>query len=268
MADRQWNAVDASLYDQRWTRGARRVFAHLIAICPNQYGIFDFPLGRLCDHWEDVYTPDQMDGFVREWVNAGAVRLYRNDTLIWIVKKFKREQGSIKAPNHLTGLRTFISRYPELESDFYDIYMTFRLNPDEIQMPLSESDTDSEPEKKKKNESINPRLSPAVDWPAKLAELEAKLPDQCALSWESLKEARANENPSGKVSTSVLAKLLEQILAGADDLTPDALNYGMSKGIPNPRYVIKTAGGYKQPHERANGIFDPTDDGWDGKYAT
>lgn len=78
-----------------------------------------------------------------------------------------------------------------------------------------------------------------ADWAAKLAELEGNLPQSHSipLLWEALKDARRAENKTGKVSDSVFASLLTEILAL--ELSPEQLAHGMARGVPNKTYIAK-----------------------------
>lgn len=84
-----------------------------------------------------------------------------------------------------------------------------------------------------------PPVAAPVNWAAKLAELEGNLPQSHSipLLWEALKDARRGENKTGKVSDSVFASLLTEIIAL--ELSPEQLAHGMARGVPNKTYIAK-----------------------------
>lgn len=145
MADRTWNGIDTDVLDGPYSKAARRIWLHLCTVCPNWYGVFDLPLGRLIDHWEDVYTPDRIQQALDELQAAGKLKLYRNRNVVWLCSKFKREVSNLRTPRHWTGLHNhFDLRYPEVKDDFYARYADFI--PDRIPDRIGDSIPDRIPD--------------------------------------------------------------------------------------------------------------------------
>ena len=149
MADRTWNAVDIDAYDGPYSRCARRMLVHLLILQPNQYGIFDLPIGRLMDHWDDVYTAEQIWAALDELQQAGVIQLFREKRCVWIVKKFKREAHNCRAPRQIQGLENFLTRYNEVRDMFRTRYKHV-LNGTLPTDPDSDSDTEKKKTKKRK----------------------------------------------------------------------------------------------------------------------
>jgi hypothetical protein len=164
MADRTYNAIDAKLYDEDWSKGARIVAGVLIARCPNQYGVFDFPMGFLKDFFQGIFTPGELMAFAQEWEASGFAKFYRSRSVIWIVKKWKRTGKP--SDKHWQGLEAHLIGFPEVRDDFlslYEHYWNGVVSPSEPHRnplpspshppvnPDSESDSDSDSEKKTTN---------------------------------------------------------------------------------------------------------------------
>lgn len=149
MSDRTWNQIDAKLYEEDWSRGARIVAGILLARCPDQYGVFDFPLGYIKDFFQGIFTPMELTGFFQEWEAAKFVRFYRDGKVIWIRAKWKR--AGKPSDNHWKGLYTHLEGFPEVREDFLSYYQP---PPNPLPTPSEppvnpESESESDTEKKK-----------------------------------------------------------------------------------------------------------------------
>jgi len=125
MADRTWNAVDVDILRQPWSKCARRIGWQIMTEQPNQYGIFDTPLGALVDHWSDIYSEAQITDAINELVGVGVFRVYREGRLLWVVKKWKREQQNCNTWKQTLGLHRHLDKFPEVRDDFLAEYPTF-----------------------------------------------------------------------------------------------------------------------------------------------
>jgi hypothetical protein len=124
MSDRTWNPIDARLYEEDWTQEAILIAACLIARCPNQYGIFEFPWGFLTRFFRGLYTRAQIETVISELAagNDPFIKLYCDKKWVWIRKKWKREQKNPSWKNE-KGALTFLKDYPmELARDFQALY--------------------------------------------------------------------------------------------------------------------------------------------------
>lgn len=149
MADRTYNMVESRLYEEDWSQGARLIAGVLLARCPNQYGIYDTPRWFLCQLFDGIFTREQIEGFLDELKNDGFIRFYKDRKIIWIVKKWKREQKN-PSKNNFKGASTFLENYcDELVNDFKGVYrglvgamegLDKKGNP----LPSTDSDTDSD----------------------------------------------------------------------------------------------------------------------------
>ena len=151
MSDRTWNQIDAKLYEEDWSRGARIVAGVLLARCPNQYGVFDFPKGYLRDLFEGLYSGLEIDAFMQEWEEAGFVKFYRKRTVIWIRSKWKR--SGLPSDNHWKGLKAHLMDFPEVQEDFLSYYEPHWKG---IQSP-------SEPPRSKPKPPVNPESESESD---------------------------------------------------------------------------------------------------------
>jgi len=177
MSDRTWNQIDAKLYEEDWSRGARIVAGVLLARCPNQYGVFDFPKGYLRDLFEGLYSGLEIDAFMQEWEEAGFVKFYRKRTVIWIRSKWKR--SGLPSDNHWKGLKAHLMDFPEVQEDFLSYYEPHwkgiqspseppRSKPKPPVNPESESESESEKSKKTSKKELScadfqPELALLVD---------------------------------------------------------------------------------------------------------
>ena len=121
----------------------------VLARCPDQYGVFDFPLGYIKDFFQGIFTPMELTGFFQEWEAADFARFYRDGKVIWIRAKWKR--SGLPSANHWKGLLAHLEGFPEVREGFLSYYQPHwrgieggsepPVNPD------SESDSESESEK-------------------------------------------------------------------------------------------------------------------------
>ena len=150
MSDRTWNPIDARLYEEDWSQGAIIVAACLIARCPNQYGVFDTPIGFIKMFFKGAYTTLEIDGFMCEWEQSGFIKFYDDRRVCWICKKWKRDKYNGISTNQVGAVRYLAEHYPDVVQDFVTMYgLSTNLVPTKTpKPPTSDSDTESEPEKK------------------------------------------------------------------------------------------------------------------------
>ena len=120
MRERPWNAVDESVWDEPWSKCARRILVHLLTLCPNQLGIFDpRPIGRVEDHWSDIYDAETVAQALAFLVEKGKIVLFRD--CLWIVKKFKRTHtATVKNREACEAILSWLDRYPEIKERFLE----------------------------------------------------------------------------------------------------------------------------------------------------
>jgi hypothetical protein len=154
MADRTWNSVDSRLYEERWTQAAKLIAGVLLARCPNQYGIFDMPWWFLETVFTGIYDFDQIQAAAKEWEDAEFVKFYNDRKLVWIKKKWKREQTNPSELNIKGALRFLRGQPKDLADDFCALYeiaipLITPLQGDTKGIPSTDSDSDSDSEKRK-----------------------------------------------------------------------------------------------------------------------
>ena len=184
MSDRTWNPIDSKLYEEDWSEGAVLIAACILTRCPDQYGVHDMPWGFLNKFFKPFFTRSEINGLVVELESGESpfLRLYRDRSVVWIVKKWKR--SGKPAPKHWQGVRNHLMGFPEVTKDFLSYYepywkeMEFPLEGDAKGMPRgmvppvnpdTDSDTDSE---KELTNLVGTIVPPAVisDIPEKSAE--------------------------------------------------------------------------------------------------
>ena len=288
MADRTWNRVQARLYDEwQLSKHARVILAHIIALSPNQYGVFDpSPYGRIREWWTGLITVEQFDSAWEELATAGKIKEFRDRDCLWLVKKFKHEQHEDLSSKQRQGVRNFIANYPEIEADFLSLYpMPFdtplKPHTEGIATPsegvrkgydTSDPDPDPDPENKSvsdSGESEPPLLAPlektkpkrqrrikAADLPA-VEDLEQQLPAECLEPWKLFQLTVANSRDSKSVAPTVLAGMLHNFLRRTSTCTPAARAYGLLEAVkhnkPGEGYAATCAGGYQPGEFRGNG---------------
>jgi hypothetical protein len=131
MADRTYNSLDTDIYAKPWPKCARRIWAHICIIQPNQYGIFDSQLGVVYDFWDDVYDAVEIDEAVSFLVKLGVLKTYSNDAVWWVVKKWKRESSYCNTARQYKGLENHLNKFPEVKRDFLKQY------PNAVSKPLT-----------------------------------------------------------------------------------------------------------------------------------
>ena len=152
MSDRTWNAVDARLYEEMWSSDARLIMGVLIARCPNPYGVYDIPYLIL----STLFSDDRVHHGLQELasVEDAPIKLYRNNRVVWIIKKWKRA-GEPNLNQQKGAYNTIYNGMREVWSDFYKFYREVLrgLNGGLMGVPSeseSESDTESKKNKTKK----------------------------------------------------------------------------------------------------------------------
>ena len=150
MADRTWNAVDARLYEEMWSREAKLVFGVIIARSPNPYGVYDVPYFIL----HSMFTEDEINKALDELSSdaVGAIKLYRERQVVWIIKKWRREG----TPNEKQqkGARNHIERgFIEVWKDYKKYYKGYLRGINGVSKGFpsdSDSDSDADTENLKK----------------------------------------------------------------------------------------------------------------------
>jgi len=174
MADRTYNMVDSRLYEEDWSVGARLVAGILLARCPNQYGIYDLPIWFLVNLLPELYDREQILGFVAELESENFIKSYNGGKLIWIVKKWKREQKN-PSDNNVKGALRFLEGCNEgLANDFKGVYRglagacnppTKKGNPLISTDSDTDSDSDTDTKKKEKDKRAVDKSTPAKPKP-------------------------------------------------------------------------------------------------------
>ena len=285
MADRTYNEIDIDVFNKPWSRVARRIWAHILLLQPNPYGIFDSQLGVIYDFWNDIYEPHEVDSAIRELVDLGALKTYRNGNVWWVVKKFKRGLRYHQSIRHRSGVEKHLKRYPDVEQDFrqaYKEYFMFMESPHsadpEIRardtkgivgalnpLPNTDSDTDTE-----RTNTTQPAVAGEADAPpvvvpvkkAKKVKPVEALPDLGVLEdrvdaeaydgYIQWRDACCRSNKSGEMADTKIARLLADVLkaVGKDEISGEALGYGFQQAAgaeaPNANYVLKAARGYRR----------------------
>ena len=220
MSDRTWNAVDARLYEECWSSEAKIIAGVLLARCPNQYGVFEFPYWFMQILFKDMLPSNNLEGVFSEWIEAGFAKFYRGKKVIWVRAKWKR--AGKPSEMHVKGMLNHLENYPEVREDFLSYYKPLfnrigtLVNGDSMgtQRGLephsnTDSDTDSEPEKKEKT---LPDKSGGNSKPKK------KAPDQPTAKsrqitdcYQKLYMEKFNKKPAwGKVEGKRIRELLER----------------------------------------------------------
>ena len=159
MADRTWNAVDARLYEERWSRNAKLIMGVIIARCPNPYGVYDVPYVIL----ETLFAPEDIDAALDELtkLKRPPIKLYREGEVVWIIRKWGRE-GKPNEKQQKGAFNTIEGSYNEVWKDFREVYKGYLRSIDGVSDPLpSESESESEPDtevSKKKHKTVKSDL--------------------------------------------------------------------------------------------------------------
>lgn len=148
MADRTWNAVDISIWDEDWSELAIGIAIQIITNCPNQYGIYDLPLGSIKRYWRMLgQDAPAIKAAIEELMAADFIRIFGNGK-VWIVKKFKRELHHLVNPKYRSGVASFIENYPEIKPDFEALYVSYysgtSIKPVSNLLDISDSESDTE----------------------------------------------------------------------------------------------------------------------------
>ena len=154
MSDRTWNQIDAKLYEEDWSQGAIIVASCLLSRCPNQYGVYDMPWGFLRMFFKGLYTRNEIEGFALEWESSGFVKFYRDRSVVWIRKKWKRSKYHNVRNNQVGAIKYLVEHYPDVVGDFTELYgLSMDLVPTKWEqkgskVPTSDSESDSESDSK------------------------------------------------------------------------------------------------------------------------
>lgn len=251
MADRTWNQVDARIYsDMDCSEEAVIIWAYLLAVCPNQYGVYDLPLPAMRRFFGRIISPEKINECLDELISYGCMSLFENRKVVWIKKKFKRERKASATRDQRKGALAFIGEhYPEVLNDFASLYPVIgesRGSDTPVIPQTTDSDSEADTESKKKNTSRRK----AVALPA-LPEVEQKIHPHWRPEWETWKSIFIGQNKSGQMKETRIVRTLQHILdrEKADGLTPEAMHYGFSQAIrqeaTSENYVIKVAKGWK-----------------------
>ncbi|MFA5401865.1 MAG: hypothetical protein WC359_15540 [Dehalococcoidia bacterium] len=230
MADFTWSGVDARLYGEwKLSKPARVLLAHAIALCPNQYGIYDpSPYGPVIEWWDGILERDTIESAWQELTQRKIVIEFRNGECLWLVKKFKRYLNTIKTEKHRQGVVAFLLNYPEIKADFFDLYgiqITQRgiqiasgSNLDRIQTVYSEPEPEPEP-KTNRRAPLGAPSSPPPSAPSshgvdeQLADLESTLQPLSLAAWSRLKDAMHDARVRKRCATSHILAVLNEMLA-------------------------------------------------------
>lgn len=120
MSDRTWNQIDARIYEEGWSQEAVLIAVCLLVRCPNQYGIFDKPIGFLTMFFRGLYTIAQIESVLTELEGANFLKLYRDGNVIWIRSKWKR--AGRPSALHWKGAQNHLESYNEVRKDFLSYY--------------------------------------------------------------------------------------------------------------------------------------------------
>lgn len=124
MSSYSWGQVDRGLYSNwKYSKPARAIMAHILALCPNQYGIYDpNPMGEIIDWWSGIFPREQVLEAFKELESGGVISSFRDQEILWVRKRFKRYIKAIKTEKHLQGVINALKDYPELDQEFRDLY--------------------------------------------------------------------------------------------------------------------------------------------------
>jgi len=164
MADRLYNYIYKKILDEPWEELTIIVAQQLLILCPNTEGIFDLPLGavrRLLRPVGVMFGAKRdevdlaIDQSVQELVDHGMIKLYRENTVIWIKRKWSKDRYSNNENNQIGALRVIRKTYPEVLSDFclmYELSKDLGVTKFELSTHTrghTEPEPDSDPESKK-----------------------------------------------------------------------------------------------------------------------
>jgi len=255
MSDRTWNGIDGRIWDEDWPLSAMVAMAFIVSRCPNQLGIYKLPLGAMKRVMAEKWTADEVVEAVAFLASDGCIKLYRQDTVVWLVNKFERERGLVPAnERHVKYVKSELSRYHEVRDAFLSRYHDYKIgieslsDSDSETMPTTDPDPDPDPEKNNITRKRTVKYVTSTLSDLDLHQLESKC--KWLPSWEDWKQARITASDAGKVTETGLASDLRKLLARQDayGLDNKAMAHGIElaiqRGALNTNYVIKVATGY------------------------
>jgi len=247
VSDRTWGRLFGELWFEDWDTCPAVILAMLISLCPNAFGIYKLPYGfikkRLADTWDCDAIMEAID-FLQE---DGTIKLYRNNTVVWIPKKCQRD-GTTSPKNwrHVKNLKDILSAFNEVSEDFLRRYNAYSMAIESTDTDAdSDTDADTEDKNTSKRRTIKYYKTEMAD--DELPELEQQCGWQGA--WLEWKKATAAAQ-GGKRTVAALASDLRDLIAkqrkyGLDNA---AMAYGIDQAISrdkyNRNYVIACAKGY------------------------
>lgn len=122
MADRTWNSIDKSIYDLDWPELSILVWEMILACIPNEFGVYDLPLGKIKRFFKFAFTDSQIVEAITYIESTQSMKLYRNGQVVWICSKWKRNKWNSTETNVVGALRDIKEKYPEVFSDFCTKY--------------------------------------------------------------------------------------------------------------------------------------------------
>ena len=128
MADRTWNRIDMTLFDEDLSVEALFVYILLKAKCPNRYGIYPIPTGFIKRKMTAVVTNNfSLEPILDELQSQNKIRLY-SDT-VWIISQFKEDPTKCIKRNIRAMFKFFAVQQPDLQNDFKSHYSEHFANP-------------------------------------------------------------------------------------------------------------------------------------------
>jgi len=235
--------------------------AIIISKCPNQYGIYKVPLGFLKMRLAEKFTGDEVAEAVAFLAADGAIKLYRNDTIAWLVNKFDREHGlTPNNRNHCMAVRDELRKFPEIREPFLSRYHDYAMgiaslsDSDSMVEVSSDPDPDPDPETEtEKNNTESKQKRTIRYYKAEMADDDlAQLEQQCGWSsaWKLYKDASTKASNNSKRTVKALETDLRDLLAKQQKYGLDnkAMTYGIDESVRrdkyNVNYVIAAAQGY------------------------
>ncbi len=287
MADRTYNDIEWSIYDQDWSDPAILIAAMLLAHIPNEHGVFDPPIGKIRKFFRNIFEAHDINKALNELENVGLLRWYNEKKTVWVIKKFKRSKWHKTPNNQLGALLSINKHHPAALLDFANVYelsgylvptesvpsgylVTTKQQPSANPVPTESvpcrtPDTDTDIKKNITNSAKKPKSTKIkakdIVTPT-LAELEEKVPADAFDEWIQFKTMCCASNRSGEMADTKLANLLNPILSKSEKekLSGEALAHGFmaavnakdGDGAPNSNYVLKAARGYRPPRGLSN----------------
>jgi len=297
MADRTYNHIYKKILDEPWDELTILIAEQLLILCPNSEGVFDMPLGAVRRLFRAMLArfgvsrndvDNAIDESIQELIDAGMIKLYRDNTVIWIKRKWSKDRYSNNKNNQIGAIRAIRNSYPEIVNDFCEMYglspdlvgTKFQLSTDEREHTDTDTDSDTESNISLSSDSAESSTSKprahkqtsfrtTMDHETQLAKLEERLEKNIAKEWEQFKNMMAMNNSTKRVAHRRLYKTLEEIIWQIETyklLTPQVIHgfkEAMKANALNARYIRKAALSYEgedivtnpaQPQPRPQGI--------------